>query len=69
MIADRLYGSIVALRNTLFDREILRARRLSWPVVSVGNISVGGSGKTPFVIMLGELLHQKAILVDVLSRG
>ncbi|HWC18772.1 MAG TPA: tetraacyldisaccharide 4'-kinase [Terriglobales bacterium] len=69
MIAHRLYGSIVALRNSLFDHEVLRARRLRWPVVSVGNISVGGSGKTPFVIMLGELLAQRGILVDVLSRG
>jgi tetraacyldisaccharide 4'-kinase len=38
-------------------------------VISVGNISVGGSGKTPFVIMLGELLRQRGIEVDVLSRG
>jgi len=38
-------------------------------VVSVGNISVGGSGKTPFVILLGELLKQRAIKFDVLSRG
>lgn len=69
MIADRLYGSVVALRNRLFDREILRARRLESAVVSVGNISVGGSGKTPFVILLGELLAQRGILIDVLSRG
>jgi len=69
MIADRLYGSIVALRNRLFDREILRARRLQWPVVSVGNIAVGGSGKTPFVLMLGELLRESGVLIDVLSRG
>jgi len=38
-------------------------------VISVGNISVGGSGKTPFVIMLGELLKQRGIAFDVLSRG
>jgi len=69
MIADWLYGSIVALRNRLFDREILRARRLQWPVISVGNISVGGAGKTPFVLMLGELLRESGVLIDVLSRG
>lgn len=69
MRVDWLYKAVVGFRNSLFDREILRARRLAWPVVSVGNISVGGSGKTPFVIMLGELLAGRGIWFDVLSRG
>jgi tetraacyldisaccharide 4'-kinase len=69
MIGASLYRSVVAVRNYCFDHEILRARRLSWPVISVGNISVGGSGKTPFVIMLSELLKERGIEVDVLSRG
>jgi len=49
-----LYGAGVALRNALFDRGVLPAHRLERPVVSVGNLSVGGSGKTPFVIALGN---------------
>ena len=64
-----LYGSVTALRNTLFDRGMLSSRRLEQPVVSVGNLSVGGSGKTPFVIALGELLKGRGIRFDVLSRG
>jgi tetraacyldisaccharide 4'-kinase len=64
-----LYGAATALRNTLFDRDILPSRRLERPVVSVGNLSVGGSGKTPFVIALGELLKGRCIRFDVLSRG
>jgi tetraacyldisaccharide 4'-kinase len=56
-------------RNRLYDSRILKARRLSGPVVSVGNISVGGAGKTPFVILLGGLLKQRGIAFDVLSRG
>jgi len=64
-----LYGAVTALRNTLFDRGILPSRRLERPVVSVGNLSVGGSGKTPFVIALGELLKARDIRFDVLSRG
>src|SRR6476646_4112472 len=44
-------------------------RRLEGPVVSVGNLSAGGSGKTPFVMMLGELLKARGIKFDVLSRG
>jgi tetraacyldisaccharide 4'-kinase len=64
-----LYGSVTALRNTLYDRGTLASRRLEQPVVSVGNLAVGGSGKTPFVIALGELLKARGIRCDVLSRG
>ena len=64
-----LYGAAAALRNTLFDRGMLSSRRLEQPVVSVGNLSVGGSGKTPFVIALGELLKARGVRFDVLSRG
>jgi tetraacyldisaccharide 4'-kinase len=64
-----LYGSVTALRNTLFDRGMLSSRGLEQPVVSVGNLSVGGSGKTPFVVALGELLKARGIRFDVLSRG
>ncbi len=64
-----LYGAATALRNTLFDRGVLPSRRLERPVVSVGNLSLGGSGKTPFVIALGELLKARGIRFDVLTRG
>lgn len=64
-----IYGAASALRNALFDHRMLATRRLGRPVVSVGNLSVGGSGKTPFVIALGELLKARGIRFDVLSRG
>jgi tetraacyldisaccharide 4'-kinase len=64
-----LYGAVVAARNHLYDRGTLVARRLQGPVVSIGNIAVGGAGKTPFLIALGELLKQRGIGFDVLSRG
>jgi tetraacyldisaccharide 4'-kinase len=64
-----IFGAGVAVRNALYDRGILKARRLACPVISVGNISVGGSGKTPFVIALGRLLKDRGIAFDVLSRG
>ena len=64
-----IYGAAGALRNQLFDRGVLTSRRLDRPVVSVGNLSVGGAGKTPFVIALGELLKERGIRFDVLSRG
>jgi len=64
-----IFGLGVTFRNTLYDRGIVEAHRLRGPVISVGNISVGGSGKTPFVITLGELLISRGIRFDVLSRG
>ena len=64
-----IYEAVTATRNRLYDRGTLHSRRLSRPVISVGNISVGGSGKTPFVIFLGKLLNERGITFDVLSRG
>ena len=64
-----IYGGVVGARNALYDRAIWRTRRLHGAVVSVGNVSAGGSGKTPFVMLLGELLQARAIKFDVLSRG
>lgn len=57
------------MRNALYDRGIVRPRSLQGPVVSVGNLSVGGSGKTPFVMLLGDLLKARGIKFDILSRG
>jgi tetraacyldisaccharide 4'-kinase len=64
-----LFGASVRLRNLLYDSGRLRARRLRGRVVSIGNISVGGAGKTPFVIALGQMLKQRGIAFDVFSRG
>ena len=63
------FGLLVHARNELYDRGVLPVRRLQGPVVSVGNLSVGGSGKTPFVLLLGELLKARGIRFDILSRG
>jgi len=57
-----LYAAGAALR-LLGQSE----KRLGWPVVSVGNLSVGGSGKTPFVVALAGLLVRAGMHVDVLS--
>ena len=63
-----LYGVAVSLRNDLFALGVLKERSFSIPVISVGNITVGGSGKTPHVEYLVRLL-QEYIKVGVLSRG
>ncbi|MGA8489525.1 MAG: tetraacyldisaccharide 4'-kinase [Terriglobales bacterium] len=64
-----IFGAVVRARNALYDRGIVRANQLQGPVVSVGNLSVGGSGKTPFVLVLGEMLHARGVKFDILSRG
>jgi tetraacyldisaccharide 4'-kinase len=64
-----VYGAVVGARNAFYDRRWLRSRSLEGTVISVGNLSTGGSGKTPFVILLGELLKGRGIRFDVLSRG
>jgi tetraacyldisaccharide 4'-kinase len=64
-----IYGGVVWARGAFYDRGMLRSWRLQGSVISVGNLSAGGSGKTPFVILLGELLKARGISFDVLSRG
>jgi tetraacyldisaccharide 4'-kinase len=64
-----IYGGVVGARNSFYDWGLFRAKRLAGAVVSVGNLSTGGSGKTPFVLLLGELLQARGVQFDVLSRG
>ncbi len=63
-----IYGWGVRLRNTLFEIGILKSRSFDVPIISVGNITVGGTGKTPHVEYLANLL-QDYFHVAVLSRG
>src|SRR5260370_23155328 len=68
-LLSSIFGAAVRGRNALYDRGIFRARKLCGAVVSIGNLSVGGAGKTPFVILLGELLKARRVKFDVVSRG
>ena len=63
-----LYGLGVGFRNLLFEMNILKSRSFDTPVISVGNITVGGTGKTPHVEYLVRLLKNQQH-VAVLSRG
>lgn len=63
-----LYGAGVALRNKLFDWGYLRSKSFDVPVICIGNIAVGGTGKTPHTEYLIKLLHRE-YQVAVLSRG
>ena len=64
-----LYALIVKLRNFLFDKKIFKIETVDAKVISVGNITVGGSGKTPLVIFLANMLNDAGKRVGVLSRG
>ena len=60
---------IVSLRNKLFDWHIFKSRRLPKPVISIGNIQLGGTGKTPLIIALMNKFQNEGLKVGVLSRG
>jgi tetraacyldisaccharide 4'-kinase len=64
-----LYAAAVGAKNAAYKYGWKKPQHLSWPVVSVGNLSVGGAGKTPLVIRLAQLLAAEAVHVDVLLRG
>ena len=63
-----LYGSVLALRNWAFDRGILPEHEFEIPIISVGNLSVGGTGKSPMIEYLITLLSHE-YKVGVVSRG
>jgi len=67
--AGALFGAGAALRVSLYRCGLLGAARLTGPVISVGNLSVGGTGKTPVVARIAEILSAEGIPVSILSRG
>jgi tetraacyldisaccharide 4'-kinase len=64
-----LYRLLVGLRELRLARGWEQVRRLERPVVSIGNISTGGAGKTPLAIALAQALTRRGVAADVLSRG
>jgi len=66
---SRLYLCIITIYRELYRLNFFKSTTFSIPLVSVGNISIGGSGKTPMVICFSKLLHNKKIKHVVVSRG
>ena len=63
------YGWVVQRRNARFERGAIQPIRVSAPVISVGNLTVGGTGKTPFVAWLARWFLERNVQVTVISRG
>jgi tetraacyldisaccharide 4'-kinase len=68
-LLGRAFGAAASLRVTAYRRGLLSRQRLRGPVISVGNLSVGGSGKTPVVAHLAALVRDAGLPVAILSRG
>jgi tetraacyldisaccharide 4'-kinase len=66
---EAVFATAVEVRNTLYDRQILRSVRASVPVLSVGNLSVGGTGKTPFVAWMASWLESRGNRPAIVARG
>lgn len=68
-VASVPYGWAVRLRNRLYDRRWMPSQRAAIPVVSIGNLTVGGTGKTPCVEYVARFYRQLDLRVAILSRG
>jgi len=68
-LAALFYAAAIALRNFLYSKGWLKTYRPNAPVISIGNITVGGTGKTPLVIWLCNMLSRKGIASVILTRG
>ena len=64
-----LFGAVVAIRRDLYRSGLLRSERLAVPVIVIGNISVGGTGKTPLVLWLVTRLRDAGYHPGVITRG
>src|SRR3974390_1554561 len=68
-LCSLFYGMIIRCRNLFFRLGLFRTYRLNRPVISIGNITVGGTGKTPAVLHISSMLQDKGFHPAILSRG
>ncbi len=68
-IVSNIYEKLAVIRRKLYYKGILKQKKLPVPVISIGNLSVGGTGKTPLTIFTAKKLQEKGYRVCVLSRG
>ncbi|HEY1067845.1 MAG TPA: tetraacyldisaccharide 4'-kinase [Pirellulales bacterium] len=68
-LVEPLYAATMSLRNAAYSRGWKRVTKVDVPVVSVGNVPLGGTGKTPFVAWLAQRLRERDVRVSIVSRG
>ena len=69
VILSKVYSLVVKIRSTLFTSKILRSTKVSVPVIVIGNITVGGTGKTPITLFLADWFNDKGKKIGIISRG
>jgi len=68
-VVSVFYSAIIRTRNFLYDTKILKSKKVNAVIICIGNITTGGTGKTPLVIWLCNFLHEKNIRTAILTRG
>ena len=68
-ILEPVYRLVIGLRNAGFDLGLRKPRRVNVPVISVGNLTTGGTGKTPVVALVVQILQQQGRIPGIISRG
>lgn len=69
LMASKAYGGVVKLRETFYGKSVLKTKRLPCFVISIGNITAGGTGKTPMTIYVADVLKKLGYRVVIISRG
>ena len=68
-MVSKVYGGAVKLRRIFYKKAVLNSKRLPCPIISIGNITVGGTGKTPMTIYVAQVVKQLGYKVAIISRG
>jgi len=68
-MASKVYGGAVKLRRIFYKKAVLKSKGLPCPIISIGNITVGGTGKTPMTIYVAQVVKQLGYKVAIISRG
>ena len=63
------YSAVTSLRNQAYDRGLLRTQAVSVPLISIGNMTTGGTGKTPIVAWVSDAIRQLNMFPGIISRG
>jgi tetraacyldisaccharide 4'-kinase len=68
-MTSKVYGGAVKLRRTFYETSVLKSKKLTCPVISIGNITVGGTGKTPMTMYVANVVKELGYRVAIVSRG